>query len=118
VCTERSEASLTLAERAVGVVSKPDVVDAADAPLDVGVDAAERRRQTVGAALEQRGLLGHHVRISAADHCMPASATNRAAAIRYDTLYLRAPKSWRIASSIFRTEPKKHKTKNVGQCPT
>jgi len=60
--------TLTLAEGAVGVVSEPDVVDAANAPLDVGVDAANRRGQTVGTALEPR-LLRHHVRISAADHC-------------------------------------------------
>jgi len=35
--------------------------------------------------------------------------------IRYDTLHLRAPKSWLLASVVYRTEPKKHykkRTKN------
>ena len=33
--------------------------------------------------------------------------------IRYDTLYLRAPKSWRIASLICRTEPVNKKSNGI-----
>ena len=61
---------------AVGVVSKPDAVDAANAPLDIGVDATNSRRQTVSTALEPR-LFRHHVGISASDHCQQQQPRSR-----------------------------------------
>jgi len=73
---------------AVGMVSKPDAVDAANAPLDVGVDTTNRRRQTVSAALEPR-LFRHHVGISASDHCQQQQPRSRS----INTLCLRK-KTW------------------------
>ena len=52
----------------VGMVADPDIIDAVDAPLDLGVEAGHRRRLPVSPALERR-VWRHGVKVGTAYHC-------------------------------------------------